>query len=73
VLRGEPARTYAAAPLPGPIVDTYGAGDSFAAALAFGLGARMSIEATIALAARCGAAVVTGRGPYPGQLTAADL
>ena len=28
---------YAAAPLPGPVVDTYGAGDSFAAALCFAL------------------------------------
>ena len=73
VVRGEPVRAYAAAPLPGPIVDTYGAGDSFAAALTYGLGVGMTPEEAVALAARCGAAVVTGRGPYPGQLTAADL
>jgi len=73
VLRGEPVRTYAAAPLPGPIVDTYGAGDSFAAALTFALGAGMAVDDALALAARCGASVVTGRGPYSGQLTAAAL
>ena len=32
--------SFAAAPLPGPIVDAYGAGDSFAAGLTFGLGSR---------------------------------
>jgi ribokinase len=72
-VRGEAARAFEPAPLPGPVVDTYGAGDSFAAGLTFGLGAGMTVTDAIALAARCGAAVVTGRGPYPGQLTAADL
>jgi len=52
----------------GPVVDRYGAGDSFAAGLTYGLGAGMSPRAALALAARCGAAVVTGRGPFSGQL-----
>jgi ribokinase len=60
--------TYAAAPLPGPVVDAYGCGDSFAAGLAYALGAREPIEAALSLAARCGAACLTGRGPYAGQL-----
>jgi ribokinase len=58
---------------PGPIVDTYGAGDSFAAGLTYALGAGMEVEAALALAARCGAWNVAGRGPYGNQLTADDL
>ena len=52
---GEREGTYAAAQLPGPVVDAYGAGDSFAAGLAFALGRNDSIEEALAFAARCGA------------------
>lgn len=38
---GDPER-FAAPPLPGPPVDAYGAGDSFAAGLAFGLGSGLA-------------------------------
>ncbi len=61
---------YAAAPLPGPLVDTYGAGDSFAAALCFALARGDSLPEALGLAARAGAAVVTGKGPYTAQITA---
>jgi ribokinase len=54
-------------------VDAYGAGDSFAAGLAYGLAAFGDPEKAIELAARCGAAVLTGRGPYEGQLTASGV
>jgi ribokinase len=57
-----------AAPLPGPMVDTYGAGDSFAAGFAYGLTTGQRAADALALAARCGAACVCGRGPYEGQL-----
>jgi ribokinase len=60
-------------PVPGPISDTYGSGDSFQAALTFALGSGYPIEEALNLAARCGAAALTGRGPAGGQLTAADL
>lgn len=60
-------------PPPGPIVDTYGAGDSFAAGLTFALARGDDLEDSLALAARCGAWVVAGRGPYSNQLGAADL
>ena len=43
---------YAAAPLPGPLVDTYGAGDCFAAGLTYALGAGVAVEAALAFAAR---------------------
>lgn len=58
---------WAAADPPGPVADTYGAGDSFAGALTYGLGAGMAIAGAAELAARCGAAQITGRGPYEGQ------
>ena len=57
---------------PHPVVDTYGAGDSFAAGLAFGLASEMNVDDALRLAARCGAWCVAGRGPYGNQLTAAD-
>ena len=68
---GETAGEWQATTLPGPPVDAYGCGDSFAAALAYGLGAGMRLPAAIELAARCGAACLTGRGPYGAQLTLA--
>ena len=64
---GEEGR-WEATPLPGPISDLYGCGDSFAAGLTYGLGARMPIAAALELGARCGAACATGRGPFAGQL-----
>jgi ribokinase len=61
-------RRFAAAPPPGPVVDTYGAGDSFQAALAFALARGDDLDAALDLAARAGAAVIAGRGPYAAQL-----
>jgi ribokinase len=59
---------WEATPLPGPGGDSYGAGDSFAAGLTYGLGAGLPVEEALHLGARCGAACMTGRGPYEGQL-----
>ena len=67
------AGMYEAVTTPGPVIDTYGAGDSFAAGLTFALGAGMEIEEALAIAARCGAWCAAGRGPYGNQLTATDL
>jgi ribokinase len=50
------------------IVDSYGAGDSFSAALAFALARGDDLAAALRLAARAGAAVIGGRGPYEAQL-----
>jgi ribokinase len=60
---------YDAMPPPGPVIDSYGAGDSFGAALAFALARGDALADALVLAARAGAAVLTGRGPYPGQLS----
>ena len=58
------ATRWAAAPLPGPAVDAYGAGDSFAAGLTFALASGKSPVRAVELGARCGAICMTGRGPY---------
>jgi ribokinase len=65
---GKEGETFAAAELPGPVGDAYGAGDSFAAGLTYGLGAGMDVPEAVALAARCGAHEMTGHGAYEGQL-----
>ena len=60
--------TWAAATPPAAPVDSYGCGDSFAAGLTYGLGVGLAVADALALAARCGAACLTGRGPYERQL-----
>ena len=69
----QPGGPFRPAAIPGPVVDAYGCGDSFAAGLTFALGRGDPIDDAVALAARCGSSVLTGRGPYPGQLSASDL
>jgi ribokinase len=59
---------YRAAPLPGPVGDAYGAGDCFAAGFTYGLGEDRPLRDALELGARCGAAAMTGRGAYAGQL-----
>ncbi len=60
----QPGGPYAAATPEGPVVDAYGCGDCFAAGLAFGLGSGLPHAEAIALAARCGAGALTGRGVH---------
>ncbi len=59
---------YASAEPPGPLEDAYGAGDSFAATLCFALARGDALGEALALAARAGAAVVSGKGPYTAQI-----
>ena len=68
-----PGGPFRAAPLPGPVSDAYGCGDCFAAGLTYGLAAGMPVDEAVALGARCGAAVLTGRGAYEHQLAGVDL
>ena len=65
--------SYPAVEPPGEVIDRYGAGDSFAAGLTYALGAGMDVRGALNLASRCGAAVVTGRGPFGAQLHGGDL
>lgn len=71
VTAGGTTGRYEAVAAPGPVVDRYGAGDSFAAGLTYALGRGDDPAAAAAFAARCGAAVVAGRGPYATQLARA--
>lgn len=59
--------SWGPAPLPGPVRDSYGCGDSFAAGLTYGLGAGWPVQEAVELGAVCGAACLTGRGPYEAQ------
>jgi ribokinase len=56
--------SYRPEPLPGPIVDAYGAGDSFAAGLTHGLARGNDVEAAIGFAAECAAAALARRGAH---------
>jgi ribokinase len=53
---------WQAAPPPGPIRDSYGCGDSFAAGFTFGLASGMSPAQAAAVGARCGAEMLTRVG-----------
>jgi len=72
-MRDGRTESFKAARLPGPIADAYGAGDSFAAGLTYGLGAGMDVEGALEVASHCGAGNLTGRGPYAGQPDARAL
>jgi ribokinase len=56
--------SWKAAPLPGPIADSYGCGDSFAAALTYGLAAGETVDSSLELAAEAGSSCLTRSGPY---------
>lgn len=60
---------WGAAAVPGPLADTYGCGDSFAAALTFALARGDELDDAVAFGALCGAACAAGEGPYQGQLS----
>ena len=64
----QPGGPYRAAEPPGPISDAYGCGDAFAAGLTFAFARGDPIEDALTFAAECGAAALTGRGGYEGQL-----
>ena len=60
----QPGGPFAGGPTPNPVVDAYGAGDCFAAGLAFALGAGLETPDALAFAARCGAGALAGRGVH---------
>lgn len=60
-------------PLENEWVDSYGAGDSFAAGLTYGLALGLPLREAARIGALCGASNLEGRGPYSGQATGADL
>lgn len=58
----EAAGTWQATPLPGPLVDAYGAGDCFAVGLTLGLARGLAPQEAVELGARCGAGALTRKG-----------
>ena len=62
IARGRPSRDYAPVTPPGPIIDTYGCGDSFAAGVTTRLARGLDIDGAVALGARIGALCATWRG-----------
>ena len=60
----EEEEAFSAVDLPGPLVDAYGAGDCFAAGLAFALARDNDVKAALAFAARCGATSLRRRGAH---------
>lgn len=64
----EPGGPFPAAAPPGAVVDTYGAGDCFAAGLTYALARGLTQPEALAFAARCGAAALTGRGVHAAAL-----
>ena len=59
-----PTLRYEAAPLPGSLEDTYGAGDSFAAGLTFALARGSPADEALSFAARCGAEALVRPGAH---------
>jgi len=59
-----PGGRFESESLPGPMVESYGCGDSFAAGVTAGLSAGWSLDQSVVLGARCGAACATRFGPY---------
>jgi ribokinase len=64
----QPGGPYSAAPLPPTTVDSYGAGDCFAAGLAFALGAGLEGLQALDFAAQCGAGALAGAGVYAARV-----
>lgn len=60
----QPGGPFSAAPLPPSPTDVYGAGDCFAAGLAFALAAGLDSPSALEFAARCGAGALAGRGVH---------
>jgi ribokinase len=60
--RGESEGRWSAVPPPGPIRDSYGCGDAFAAGVTYGLGSGVSIAEACAIGARWGAEMLTRVG-----------
>jgi ribokinase len=60
----QPGGPYTAAPLSSMPADSYGAGDCFAAGLAYGLAAELDTLAALEFASRCGAGALAGRGVH---------
>ena len=65
----QPGGPFTASPRPNVVADSYGAGDCFAAGLAFALGSGLESTDALAFAARCGAGALAGPGVHAERIT----
>ncbi len=65
----QPGGPFSGAPVPGTVADAYGAGDCFAAGLAFALAAELDVPEALDFAARCGAGALAGPGVHAEAVT----
>ena len=65
----QPGGPFSGAPAPGTVSDAYGAGDCFAAGLAFALAAELDVPEALEFAARCGAGALAGPGVHAEAVT----
>jgi ribokinase len=68
----QPGGPFSAASIPGSISDSYGAGDCFAAGLAFALASGLDVHPALDFATRCGAAALTGHGVHAEAIALRD-
>jgi len=65
----QPGGPFSGAPAAGTVSDAYGAGDCFAAGLAFALAAELDVPEALDFAARCGAGALAGPGVHAEAVT----
>ncbi|GAA2868107.1 aminoimidazole riboside kinase [Streptosporangium fragile] len=73
VLDADGPRSFPAAPLPGPVVDSNGAGDAFVSGVLYGLLSGRSLDASIPLGAVAGAHACTSAGTHENPIDEATL
>jgi sugar/nucleoside kinase (ribokinase family) len=73
VLDADGFRGFPAAPLPGPVVDSNGAGDAFVSGVLYGLLSGRSLDGSIPLGAVAGAHACTSAGTHENPIAEPDL
>ncbi|QFY08667.1 carbohydrate kinase family protein [Nonomuraea phyllanthi] len=71
--RGSGVRAFPAAPLPGPVADSNGAGDAFVSGFLYGTVRGRPLEECVRLASAAGAHACTVAGTHESPITEADL
>ncbi|MEV0757246.1 carbohydrate kinase family protein [Streptosporangium sp. NPDC050280] len=73
VLDAAGLRAFPAAPLPGPVADSNGAGDAFVSGVLYGLLSGRSLDDSVPLGAVAGAHACTSEGTHENPITEPDL
>ncbi|SEM38070.1 carbohydrate kinase family protein [Nonomuraea pusilla] len=71
--RDAPLRAFPAAPLPGPVADSNGAGDAFVSGFLYGTLKGLPVEERVRLGAIAGAHACTSPGTHEAPITEAEL